>query len=81
MTAPRMLDLALFVNGKKGWKKLSSYETAVPSDDDKELGKAFVHFRKQAQLWANNCTAYYTAQFAIFSSPHGKAEYKLLRRI
>lgn len=80
MTA-KMVDLALFVDRGKGWKKLSSYDTAILDNDDKELGKAFVHFRKQAQLWANNCTAYYTAQFAVFSSQHGKNDFKLLRRV
>lgn len=77
----KMLDIALFADKGKGWKKLSTYDSAVADNDDKELGKAFAHFRKQAQMWSNNCTAFALAQFAIFTSPHGRDDFKLLRRI
>lgn len=80
-TNTKMLDIALFADRGHGWKKLSTYETAVADNDDKEMGKAFAHFRKQAQMWSNNASAFALAQFAIFTSPHGANDFRLLRRI
>lgn len=77
----KMLDLALFVDKGKGWKKLATYDVAIADNDDKEMAKAFGHFRKQAQMWSNNCTAYALAQFAIFAAKHNTQDFKLLRRI
>lgn len=77
----KMLDIALFVDRGKGWQKLSVYDSAVADNDEKEMTKAFSHFRKQAQMWSNNASSYALAQFAIFTSQHGREDYKLLRRI
>ena len=77
----KMLDLALFADRGKGWKKLSTYENAVADNDDKEMAKVFSHFRKQAQMWSNNASSFALAQFAVFASPHGKDDFTLLKRI
>lgn len=76
-----MHDFALFVMSDGDWKKLSSYESAVNVSDETAARKAINFLRHVAGYWSNHYSKYYTSQFAVFSSQHGKNDWKLLQRL
>ena len=76
-----MVDLALFADRGKGWRKLSVFSSALDPKDTAAMASAIAQLQKSAGMWQTNVGAYYSAKFAVFSSEHGKNDFKLLRRV
>lgn len=77
----KMLDFAMFVDSGKGYRKLSTHPMSIDIADKDGIDAALKGFSRAAAMWSSNYENYRNAKFAVFTSRHGRNDFKILQRI